>query len=70
MCSALRESELNPTDIGDFENSSFKEYKWVDILVGNEKTTVWVLPLTKESIHDSAALRIPKETRRRSRRMS
>ena len=39
MCSALRESELNPTDIGDFENSSFKEYKWVDILVGNEKTT-------------------------------
>ena len=42
MCSALRESKLNPTDIGDFENSSFKEYKWVDILVGNEKPLVGV----------------------------
>ena len=30
-------SELNPTDRTDFENSSFKECKWVDIHVENEK---------------------------------
>ena len=28
---------LNPTDRTDFENSSFKECKWVDIHVENEK---------------------------------
>ena len=32
-------SELNPTDRGDFEKSSFKECKWVDIHVGNENKT-------------------------------
>ena len=30
-------SELNPTDRTDFENSSFKECKWVNIHVENEK---------------------------------
>ena len=30
-------SELNPTERTDFENSSFKECKWVDIHVENEK---------------------------------
>ena len=30
-------SKLNPTDRADFENSSFKECKWVDIHVENEK---------------------------------
>ena len=29
-------SELNPTDRTDFENSSFKECKWVDKHVENE----------------------------------
>ena len=33
-------SELNPTDRCDFENSTFKECKWVDIHVGNEKKTL------------------------------
>ena len=33
-------SELNLTDRTDFENSSFKECKWVDIHVENEKKTL------------------------------
>ena len=42
-------SELNPTDRANFENSSFKECKWVDIHVENEKTLIGVCnraPLT------------------------
>ena len=42
-------SELNPTDRTDFENFPFKECKWVDLHVENEKTLIGVcyrVPLT------------------------
>ena len=42
---------LNPTDKADFENSSFKECKWVDIHVWNENTLIGVCyraPLNSE----------------------
>ena len=42
-------SELNPTERTDFENSSFKECKWVDIHVENKKSLIVVCyraPLT------------------------
>ena len=42
-------NKLNPIDRADFENSLFKECKWVDINVENEKTLIGVCyraPLT------------------------
>ena len=48
-------SELNSTDRADFENSSFKECKSVDIHVENEKTLIGVCyraPLTSAQEDD------------------
>ena len=42
-------SKLNPTERTDFENSSFKECKWVDMMLKMKKTLIGVCyraPLT------------------------